>query len=189
VIVPRLRLAEMLRRLGVQQINREPMPLAEVVSPCLTVGDLREHIPPVLAPRAIFGGAPAITAGNFGCFQLRCRAAGGLVVNFFQIGFLPASLVSVTIRTAAVALTTTTALVPQDYGGTLVTSTAEAGDVAALAVAGANIPVLQGLAGNLTATIPQRVFLKPGEILYVESRVANAACSYYFDVQEFELPN
>lgn len=178
MITPLLRLQELTRRLGVQVITREAMPLAEVVSPCITVGDLREHVPPILAPRALFGAAPATTVGNFAAAQVTCFAPGGAWVDAY-VGALPGAIIRSRIQAGAVALTTSNACPAQNFGAPPCVSQVVAGDVAAAALL-----LHPAVFVGATVALP-RVFLPAGSSLYLEHGTAGGGAVWCFNVQEF----
>ena len=175
--IPRLRLSELLRQLGAQTTGHDPEQLVEVVSPCIRIGDLTEHVPPLLAPRAFAGGNVATTAARFAAAQLTCKAPGGLWVKFQGVdpaGFGPS--LRFAIRAPGV-LTASNVATAYNYGDTPVSSPLVFGDIAA--------QVLTTSDPSIRDWQPQTIFLHPGEALYVEGLVAASNIHWFFQWQEF----
>jgi len=179
----KLRLSELTRRLGAQTAGAEPGVMFDQLYGCVQIADLHELVPPLLSPRCHVGGGPAVTAGSFSAFQIRCRSNGGVWVDRLQVSALAASLVRYEIAATPRTLTTTFSMLNQNFGPTPCASVVEQGDVLGLLLGTTNPNVV--VAGGGAPSIINPFYLPPGFSFFLESIVANVVLATAANLQEF----
>lgn len=178
--IPRLRMHELLRRLGAQDNMRQQVPLADVVSQCAIVTDIRELVPPILSARAHFGGVPVVGGAAFAAVQV-IAGGGGCWVNG-SASVIGGTLIRWRIQAASTVLTASANSPAQNFGDSPCLTTCGAGEQVA-PILGVTFPAAV-LAPNIEFELPL-VFLPPGFALYIESTTAGVAVAWNFNVQEF----